>query len=57
MTLATAGLCTGPVSSTAFDPAAFSFVTTSPLTAVQFDGTAISLLRRTDSGPRARSGS
>ena len=57
MMVVRAGLCTGPVSSTALDPAAFTFETTSAPTAVQFDGTAISLLRRTDNGPRARSGS
>jgi len=53
----TAGLETGPASSTAFGPAAFSLATTSAPTAAQLEATGAPFPRLTDNGPRARSGS
>ncbi len=54
---ARAGLAISPVRSTAFAPAAFSLATTSGEIAAQLDATGAPLPRRTDRGPRARSGS
>jgi hypothetical protein len=55
--IASAGLSIGPVSNTAFDPADRNCVTISVPTTVQLDAIAAWGRRRSDNGPRARSGS